>query len=177
MNDKGRQKSTSKSDKRGPYLSPLKRKDIVARRAAGQTVREVAAAEKCGTNTVTKVTNSPEGQAELSRLGDEHTEALRQQLRGIVPAALRTLADAVENDPLIAYKVLRGSGIARYKDESKVELTASDPYEKYSPIEKAFYLYHSRFPKPEEMGQAEREYQKWEEEQRAGQQSEVTPVQ
>ncbi len=171
-NDKGRQKSTAKSDKRGPYLSPLKRKDIVARRAAGQTVREVAAAEKCGTNTVTKVTNSPEGQEEMSRLGDEHTARLREELRGLVPAALRTLADSVENDPTMAFKILRGSGVARYKDESKVEISAADPYSKYSQAEKVFYLNHGRFPNPAEMGQATRESGEWEENQ-----SESTPVQ
>ena len=140
MNDKGRQKNTTKSDKRGPYLSPLKRKQIVARRAAGQTVREVAAAEKCGTNTVTKVTNSPEGQAEMSRLGGEHTERLREELRGLVPAALRKLADSVEDDPNIAYKILRAVGIARYQDESKVQLTAVDPYVDWSQEDKKHFV-------------------------------------
>ena len=62
-------------------------------------MREVAAAEKCGTNTVTKVTNSLEGQEEMRRLGQEHTERLRDQFRAIAEKGLKTLAEAVETDP------------------------------------------------------------------------------
>ena len=142
MSDKQGKKGMAKSPRqRGPYLSPLKRKNIVARRAAGQTVIDVAAAEQCGKNTVSKVTNSPEGQAELRRLGDDQTTRLREELRGLVPAALRALAEAVREDPNIAYKILRAAGIARYQDESKVQLTAVDPYADWSREDKEHYIH------------------------------------
>ena len=73
-------------------------------------MREVAAAEKCGTNTVTKVTNSLEGQEEMRRLGQEHTERLRDQFRAIAEKGLKTLAEAVETDPHLAFKMARGAG-------------------------------------------------------------------
>lgn len=169
MSDKKRRLNTST---RKSYLPDVKQKRIVGRHVAGESYREIAKAEGCTKETMGRVLHLPESQEELQRLGDDQTEALRQQLRGIVPAALRTLADSVENDPTIAYKVLRGAGIARYKDESKVELAAADPYAQYSQAEKVFYLNHGRFPNPAEMGQAARECGEWEENQ-----SEVTPVQ
>lgn len=173
--DKSEQTRTQSRPK--SYLPEVKRKNIVGRHIAGESYRKIAAGEGVNKETVGRVLNLPESKEELQRLGDEHSERLREELRGLVPPALRALADAVKDDPNIAYKILRGAGIARYKDESKVELTTADPYAKYSQVEKAFYLRHSRFPLPQEMGQAERDFQKWEEEQRAGQQSEVTPVQ
>ena len=173
--DKSEQTRTQKRPK--SYLPEVKRKRIVGRHVAGESYRKIAAGEGVNKETVGRVLNLPESKEELHRLGDDQTARLREELRGLVPAALRKLADSVEDDPNIAYKILRGAGVARYKDESKVEVSQSDPYAKYSGVEKAFYLQHGRFPKPQEMGQAEREYQKWEEEQRAGQQSEVTPVQ
>ncbi len=151
------------------YLSEVKRKRIVGRHAAGESYRKIAAAEGVNKETVGRVLNLPDSQEELQRLGDDQTARLREELRGLVPAALRTLADSVENDPLMAFKILRGSGVARYKNESKVEVSAADPYSNYSQAEKVFYLNHGRFPTPAEMGQATRE---WEENQ-----SEGAPVQ
>ena len=95
------------------YLPEVKRKRIVGRHVAGESYRKIAAGEGVNKETVGRVLNLPESKEELQRLGDDQTARLREELRGLVPATLRKLADSVEDDPNIAYKILRAVGIAR----------------------------------------------------------------
>ncbi len=122
------------------YLPEVKRKRIIGRHVAGQSYRDIASAEGVNKETVGRVLNLPESKEELQRLSETYTEQLQEELRALAPLALRAFRDAIiAGDTTAAWHALRGSGIAKYRDESKVQLSV-DPYADWSQEDKIHFV-------------------------------------
>jgi hypothetical protein len=88
-----------------PHVTTTKILRIQQRHLAGQSGREIAAAEHCGRNTVAKIVKAPELQA--------HLQQVRERIWGMADCAAEVLFEAVvqNRDARIAYELLRDLGV------------------------------------------------------------------
>jgi hypothetical protein len=91
--------------KHRPHISSAKIVRIERRHLEGESAREIARAENCGRNTVSKIVKAPELQ--------EHLQRIRERIWGMADCAAEVLFEAMvhNRDARIAYELLRDIGV------------------------------------------------------------------
>ena len=91
--------------KHSPHISSAKIVRIERRYLEGQSAREIARAENCGRNTVSKIVKAPELQ--------EHLQRIRERIWGMADDAADVVLEAIvqKRDVRISYELLRDIGV------------------------------------------------------------------
>ena len=91
--------------KHSPHISSAKIVRIERRHLEGQSSREIARAENCGRNTVSRIVKAPELQ--------EHLQRIRERIWGMADFAADVVLEAIvqKRDVRISYELLRDIGV------------------------------------------------------------------
>jgi transposase len=91
--------------KHSSHISSAKIVRIERRYLEGQSSREIARAENCGRNTVSKIVKAPELQ--------EHLQRIRERIWGMADSAADVVLEAIveKRDVRISYELLRDIGV------------------------------------------------------------------